>query len=272
MIEKEKFYKKIQLSDECIKCVEEYRMERSEYEQWKKLFWNNYDDFLEKIDNYIDSKQKELYLYVQFAIEVYDEFKMRGISEQIYFSTMKDITIWSNSCLDRYKKPGLISCRWVSFSIKRKVIRLGRLQFEPVKLEKEIIYKDERYERGVKAVKIHIPEDGKLDEESCKQSLIYAKDFFGSEYKIYMCDSWLLSPKLLNFMGTKSNIIRFQKRFNIYEVDYSSKQAEQRVFGTIEYNKDIYPEHTSLQKNLKHYLQEYPEEEIGVGKGILSKI
>lgn len=68
-------------------------------------------------------------------------------------------------------------------------------------------------------------------------------------------------------LDEKSNIIVFQNQFEVYDVVYPFRQAEERVFGEILEDIEKYPENTKLQKRLKEWLRKYPED-IGMGAGI----
>ena len=74
--------------------------------------------------------------------------------------------------------------------------------------------------RGDPALNIHVPGNAKLTDEVVEASFGYAADFFKRyfpeiDYKAYVCSSWLLNPGLSQFMGEKSNILQFQRRFHI---------------------------------------------------------
>ena len=89
-----------------------------------------------------------------------------------------------------------------------------------------------------------------------------AKDFFAkyfSEFspKFFMCDSWLLCPKLADILEPDSNTVKFMKLWQ--PIDYpkdNSAQAVERVFGFGFNRNEIEhaPETTGLQRRLKKYL------------------
>ena len=86
----------------------------------------------------------------------------------------------------------------------------------------------------------------------------------------YLCHSWLLYPKLKEVLSEKSNILQFQKYFQIVDVDFEEKEAEWRIFGRLEKNPKKYPESTTLQKNAKSYLQS--GKKLGNGLGVLQEL
>lgn len=71
---------------------------------------------------------------------------------------------------------------------------------------------------------------------------------------MFICHSWLLDPELSQILNPESNILQFQSQFNIYEVDKSSKEAEERIFNKLNESPHDYEENTRLQRNAKNFL------------------
>ena len=92
-----------------------------------------------------------------------------------------------------------------------------------------------------------------------------AAEFFGKEYQVFVCDSWLLSPHLKEILPKMSNIVRFQDFFEIAEVGYDGLQPEMRIFGEVLADCRLYPEDTSLRKGAKEYL--LSGRKLGTGAG-----
>ena len=84
--------------------------------------------------------------------------------------------------------------RWLSLALRMKIFRLGRLQFEPDE-DRHVLH-------------VHIPEGEPLDDAACGESFAIAEEFFGPEYTIFDCESWLLSPKLQKLLKPDSNILK----------------------------------------------------------------
>lgn len=234
-----------------------------DYAEWKDIFYKDEAGFIKQLEQLEDKEQFLLWFYVRLAEELYSDFQQDGIDDQIYYDTFYDITIWYKRC--KLKKGitgiGMEVADWIALSLKRKLYRLGRLQFEPGITE--IAGKDE------KVLHVHIPEGEKLDIEKCKASFRQAEKFFGEEYPYFDCESWLLSPNLQAVLNDDSNIIRFQKLFQIEKTVYTFCQAQERVYGYIADDIDSYPEGTNLQKSLKIYLKEHGDP--GIGYGIIKK-
>ncbi len=273
---KEQLYEGIGLSAAAREFVNEYQMTRTEYDEWKKLFYEDPKAFMKKGTEQEgnDFSQKSLVLGIYMALDVYDEFKSAGYSDIFYYQNMRDIAIWNAAHEKKYGIPGLKEIMWVGMSLKQKLYRIGRLQFEPYRLEQDILVCGKLFEKGTEVLNVHIPEDGRLDPSACDEAFQEAVEFYkernyaGAE--TFICESWLLSPELKKIMDEKSNIIRFQERFHVYDVVYPFRQTEERVFGMILEDKSFYPENTSLQKLVKARLLEDPSD-FGMGCGIFER-
>lgn len=276
VMEMKVFIDKIGLNKAASDFVMGFEMAEDVYLQWKELFDTDLSRFLEKIEETEGFEQTALYLYVRFAMDAYEWYQKEGIADEVYFLTMRDIAIWADAYEKKNGCPGLRELGWINLSIKGKLFRLGRLQFEPKVLTEEIKAAGKSYPKGMKVLNVHIPEDGKLSTDACGEAFDKAEEFFGSGrcgleagwHYTYICESWLLSPVLKNFLDEESNIIAFQNRFEVYDVVYDFRQAEERVFGEILEDIEKYPENTRLQKGLKEWLRVHPEN-IGMGAGVV---
>ena len=199
-----------------------------------------------------------LSLYVRFATDLYKAYVEKEIPDEVYDATFSDFTIWYRHCVKERKKIGLCEEQWLKLHLKMKLFRLGRLQFEP--------------DEGQKVIHVHVPEGESLSREGCEASFAWADRFFGSSYKLYDCESWLLSPALKELLEKESGILQFQNCFEIQSVNLENRQAEERVFGRILEDPEAYPENTSLQKALKNYLSEGKKPGVGYGCRIRKKI
>ena len=234
------FMEQIHLPEEGRQCVLQYQMQEETYQNWKCLFYEKETEFFQNIEKQKEKEPLLLYLYVRFAIDLYPQYKEKGISDTVYYDTFSDFTIWSLYCRKHKNIVGLTREHWLKRHLNMRLFRLGRLQFEPDETEHRI--------------HVHIPEGEPLGKEACDASFLQANSFFPDFYSIFDCKSWLLSPALLDLLKEESHIIQFQKRFVIQEVDKNARQAEERVFGEVRENKESYPEYTSLQRALKKYV------------------
>jgi hypothetical protein len=87
------------------------------------------------------------------------------------------------------------------------------------------------------AINIHIPAGQKLDIDACRDSMRRARKFYAAYYpefnaKGFICLSWLLDFRLQKYLGTDSNIVKFQQLGVLYPYANESNESLQRVFGT----------------------------------------
>lgn len=234
--------------------------------QLRKLFEEDEPSFYQALQKEKTEYQTALYLYMKWGAESYPSYKEAGISDRIYYDTFRDMEIWYRHCLKETGIPGMKQYQWTSLPIKRKIYRLGRLQYEPSRL------KDENWEEGkeIPVLEVHIPEGEPLDVQAVKDSFKEVAGFFEEvvsyKYDGFHCESWLLSPQLHNLLSKQSNILRFQDLFFVYN-EIPARQAEERVFGKVTDRIEEYPEDTSLQRALKAYLQK--GNKVGMGCGFI---
>ena len=134
---------------------------------------------------------------------------------------------------------------WGTYFINGLLLENGRLQFEPTNNSK---------------IKIHIPEGKKLIiddvKESLKNSKILLKKYYNIENPQYVCESWLLSKEIADMLDEKSNIIKFQKLFDIKPSKNGIDDILNFVFKLKKCeNYDELSENTSLQKCIKEFLK-----------------
>ena len=276
----EELMERISLPEEARRVVRKENMTETVYTEEKQLF---YDDFPVFLENWKKETGKEKYvcalaLYVRLACEVYPKYREKEIEDEIFDKTFYDITIWCEECYRKHQVYGLEELWWLAQSVKMHLFRLGRLQFEPVVLEKDVKVDREGQDTqnkkisisaGTKVLNVHIPAGEPLDYEACLDSFRLAEAFFGKN-QIYMCDSWLLSPHLKEVLSEKSNILKFQNLFTVIKVYHAYPQAEQRIFQNVIENKQEYPEDTSLRRRAKAYI--LSGKDLGIGIGFIKNI
>lgn len=210
-------------------------------------------------------KGDRAYTYLLAAVllkskETVELYRQKGISDEIFYDTMKDITVWSENFREKKGFTGIDNLLWIQNHLNCKIFRLGRLQFQPFLFYlPAYISKDKRrcvgIKVGEKVLNVHIPQGEKLLREECERSFAMAEDFFSTAaYKAFICDSWLLCERNREFMKKDSNIIRFAEMFEILGSSDNPDQATERIFGKKESDPTLYPENTSLQKQCKAYI------------------
>lgn len=253
----ENLIRKLNLDGGILEKLQEVSFSEKEYEALRLEVWTNPDSFCKKIRNRTEHRKLFLWLFFHFAQDAAAEYEKRGISEKIYLDTMKDLPLWVEECRRVYGETGLEEAEWLCHHVTLNLFGLGRLQFQYRDTSEEI---KSRSINSASELELHIPKDSALLFDDCCESLHRAADFFAegrdhSELRIF-CHSWLLNPGLSAFLSPDSNILRFQTLFRIGEIDWASRQAEERVFGIISDDTAAYPEKTSLQRAMKKWLLE----------------
>jgi len=199
-----------------------------------------------------------LRLYLDWIVDSKAQYDTLGIPEIYFWDSMKDIAIWCDDYLTKYGVPGFKEWEWVGRSLRLEVIRIGRLQFEPIFLKHTLELEGKKYYSGTPLLDVHIPAGEPLSVdaaiEAMHQAPIFFKTYFGRTFSLLHCHSWLLSPDLKTLLPENSRIIQFQNLFTIYKTDNEERQAEERVFGFLSNDPNDYPESTSLQKAIKQHI------------------
>ena len=270
MIGIEEVMQRISLPEGARKIVRHMELTQNEFDAWRMLFYEDMEEFLAHWNQLPDKYAWALGLYIRLAAEVHDRYREKGIEECIYDQTFYDITIWCKECYRKHGVYGLEELWWLGQSVKMKLFRLGRLQFEPVVIKEFLQGKDRTIAAGTHVLNVHIPAGVPLKYEECEESFAWSTRFFEGGYEAYICESWLMSPHLREMLPSDSNIIRFQEMFEVVKVHYDYPQAEQRIFGDVLEDKERYPEDTSLRRAAKQYL--ISGKDIGIGIGVIDVI
>ena len=202
-----------------------------------------------------------LALYLFACIKVYEKYKMIGISDEIFFDTMKCFTRFIDECYVKTNEYNFDRSWWTYRQIRMSEFRIGELEYE-LDFEENVI-------------SIHIPSDANLNKNSIEKSLKSAKEFFTEFYPLcsnwdMVCDSWLLSPKLKLYLSKDSNILLFQEYFNIVKFNENDYGFIEWLFKVnINHNYQSFKEDTSLQRKVKNALLN--NEKIGCAFGYLKK-
>jgi hypothetical protein len=126
--------------------------------------------------------------------------------------------------------------------------------------------------RGDPVLGVHIPRQGKLTIESCRESMAEAERFFREHFPDhrfggFTCSSWMLDPRLSELLPSESNILRFQRLFHLYSTTPGPTAVYWFVFGGPIRPVDELPEDTTLQRRLKAYLRAGGQ--LGGGGGVI---
>ncbi|WP_435208798.1 acyltransferase domain-containing protein [Micromonospora sp. bgisy143] len=193
---------------------------------------------------------RHLYVYAYLAlVEVVRGYhRDHGVPDAVSWATLADLG--RNLAVDRRMRgegwPVMQS--WLTLHVRGAVYELGRLQ----------------HHRGDGAIGLHIPDAGPLTPAAVTASLeqgraFFARHFPDERYAAFSCGSWLLDPQLREYLPEDSNIIRFQRRFELapYEEPEgldADVEVLRFVFRTLTTPLDELPRRTALQRAIVDHL------------------
>lgn len=263
----QEFCQGIALQKEAEKMIEGI-LTQQDYEDYKKDYESGHEVFFHKVLRKENADSVFLAFYCTAACEVYEKYQEKGIEDSVFFDTFQDITYWCENCRNEFGHYGIHQYDWFWRHLDMTLFRLGRLEFEQMDAENEVVGQNHRIQKGEPVINVHIPQGSRLILEECKEAFEKAFAWFGKECR-FVCHSWLLNPGLSEILDQNSNIMQFQSLFEVLEVDYQEKEAEWRIFGKVREETAAYPENTSLQRSVKQYLMQGGK--LGNGFGIYKK-
>lgn len=125
----------------------------------------------------------------------------------------------------------------------------------------KITLKKSEWEEPLRAgdfvVNLHIPADGPLNVEACRESCRMMMDFFvkkqGVTPKAFVCESWLLDAMFPRLLPADSNVLAFQRMGYLLPWPGGSELVV-RVFGVN--GVDAVPHNTRMQKIFAQFIKE----------------
>lgn len=255
----------IELPDEIKEDVQNY-IKKIDIEEYQFLIDEliSKDASIETYDKlkncFLDDKKNIGILTIELcaALKTYKRYQEHNIDISIFIDTMKCFKRFLNESKRKYNEYIFDRGWWVYRQLNMSLFRINDLEYE-------LLNKDE--------IAIHIPSDAIFSEEKVDESLDLIEIFVNKNFKVYKnakytCDSWLLSPVLKEILDDNSNIISFQNRFNIVDIDTNNKDYIIWVFNKNNYNSlDELLEKTSLQRKIKELIKNNIN--IGSAKGVL---
>jgi hypothetical protein len=158
----------------------------------------------------------------------------RAIPDEISWATLADLG--RHVAIERRATGagGLDAPWWLSFAFRGVLYELGRLQFARSRITPGTHWPGPLFWQppdetdaqaaglaaGDHALQVHIPDGGGLSPAACDASFADAATFFPRHFpdepvRIAICTSWLLDPQLAEYLPAESNIVPFQRRFQL---------------------------------------------------------
>jgi GNAT domain-containint protein/N-acyltransferase family protein len=200
-----------------------------------------------------------VYVYLAALADVRRFHKQRGIPDDISWATLADLG--RNLKRDRLLlgDGGLRTSGWLTLHFRGAIYQLGRLQFN--RMNVRAAHVAEAFSEGDPALGIHIPESGPLTPESCDAAFARAQPFFARHFpetptRLGICTSWLLDPQLAEYLDAESNVIRFQRRFELVGAGFDGDADVLRfVFHRIAPNINDLSQRTTLERAIVAHLR-----------------
>ncbi|GAA1639822.1 acyltransferase domain-containing protein [Catellatospora bangladeshensis] len=194
---------------------------------------------------------RHLYVYAYLALVdvAMGYHREHGVAADVSWATLADLgrNLAIDRRMDREGWPVMQS--WLTLHARGGLYQLGRLQ----------------HHRGDSAISLHIPDAGPLTPEAVTASLDEARAFFprhfpDEHYTTFACGSWLLDPQLLEYLPEDSNIVRFQRRFELepYEAPEGldpDVEVLRFVFRSLTTPLDRLPRDTVLRRAVVDHLE-----------------
>ena len=197
-------------------------------------------------------------------------YRNKGVDEAICWDTLIDLRCKLMENHDVEGIWGTEAISWYQRLFTLKIIKLGRLEYEPIDYRWDTAYGS--ISKDCPVLNIHIPSCGSLPMEQVMDSLKQAYRFVGGkdgQNMPFVCASWLLYPPMCEAVFPKeSNLYKFYRCFQIAE-QYATADNHHfwRIFGQHFDRQRLAdaPADTSLRRNLRAWM--LAGNDMGIGRG-----
>ena len=213
------------------------------------------------------------------ALKTWNRLDEAGIPDDILTETMKAYSRFVEEYKVSYGSYGFDRDFWTMRQSSGYLFRIGELEYEMTEISEEAYRQipgdKPAPAKGCRVISLHIPSGSDISFQTLDKSIRRATVFFETffpDYKDvpYICDTWLLYPKLQEMLPAYSKIILFQKLFNIYAVKDDTWDYKEWVFKDRDIDVKDAPEDTSLQRTMKSYVLDGGTMGVGFGRLIMS--
>lgn len=224
-----------------------------------------------------DGWDRYFYVYVFLAVlpSVREYHEQRGIPDDISWATLAALGHAVESHRQRLGTGGIDAPFWIDLHFRGGIYLLGRLGFNRGDLgflAPAVQAAGLPYQESAPALGVHAAPTGPLDPAACDASFDLAREFFARHfpeetYRLARCGSWILDEQLAEYLPADSNIIRFQRRFQLIpETREGDADMLSRIFGAApDTDLATLPRRTTLQRAVIDHLQAGRHWKIGFG-------
>lgn len=240
------------LQEELEKLLEKIEMPRPMALRVMDEAWKELPDYSGREASDGGDGVEELTAQLLTALQNREDGPWENIPEPIWVDTMKCFSRFvgeHHRSLGRY---GFDRGFWTTRQVGAKLFRIGQLEYEL------------KEEDGKKTIDLHIPSDARMDmgllDESVARAREFLKEYFPDWAEESMeCESWLLSPVLASLLPENSNILSFQRAFEMISQDPEPQDVLEWVFRLTQGQQkttplEALPEETCLQRSMKAFL------------------
>ena len=194
----------------------------------------------------------------------------KGVPEELMWDTLVDLKCKLTEQHDLIGVWGTGSIGWYIRVYGLKIIKLGRLEFEPIGYKWDTPYRG--IQKGDPVMNMHIPSTGPMKIEDVLDSFKQAYRFYGyTEPMPVAAASWLLYPPVCEeVLKPGSNLKNFYELFDVVEqYEDPTNHNFWRIFNVHweEGVLDKVPLDTSLRRDLHAFMK--PGRDMGVGRCML---
>jgi hypothetical protein len=198
----------------------------------------------------------------------------QGIPDGVSWSTLADLGRHVARHRRRNGATGLDSQFWLGLSFRGALYALGRLQFNPYRLRTgmagplfwyeadAVEARGPGFQPGDPALGVHVPAGTPLSPAACDASFEMARTFFRRHLpahagRVVTCTSWLLDVQLAGYLPPTSNIVRFQRRFELVPgVREDDEEVFRFVFDRVPRSLDDLSPRTQLERALVRHVRD----------------
>ncbi len=213
----------------------------------------------------------EWLVYMVLSKTLLARYRERGIDETVFWNSMLDLKYKLEECKAVKGVVGSFVAFWFEGFFNLTRFALGRLQFETMPFGHTYERDGKMLTPDSKVINVHIPRTGTpLLPAECEDAYKQAAAFFGDEIGddvAFTCYSWLLYPENETILGDHSNIVRFMKRYDVFQwgID-KNKRDLWRLFDTDESHPDRLPTDTTARRLYAEHIRRGGK--LGWGHGV----
>lgn len=240
------------LQEELEKLLEKIEMPRPMALRVMDEAWKELPDYSGREASDGGDGVEELTAQLLTALQNREDGPWENIPEPIWVDTMKCFSRFVGEHHRSLGRHGFDRGFWTTRQVGAKLFRIGQLEYELKEEDRK------------KTIDLHIPSDVRMDmgllDESVARAREFLKEYFPDWAEESMeCESWLLSPVLASLLPENSNILSFQRAFEIISQDPEPQDVLEWVFRLTQGQQkttplEALPEGTCLQRSMKAFL------------------